>query len=154
MTTGTTRSSSGSAWGRPSAPAALLVFAATASVLVTAALRAWLGGAVALPVLSLPFLAAFQLALGAASFLGAAPLAGAHAVDASPLAGSLPAGLVLFVRSLGGLLCLPRLDAKRTKERRPLSFCCSSCRAWVTGGSACPAAEVRASRPRASFSPR
>jgi urea transporter/murein DD-endopeptidase MepM/ murein hydrolase activator NlpD len=87
----------------------LLVLAAAASVLVTAALRAWLGGAVALPVLSLPFLIAFQLALGAASFAGAAP--GAPGVDPSPFAASLPAGLVLFVRSLGGLFFLPRLDA-------------------------------------------
>lgn len=90
------------------AAAALLISAAAASVLVTAALRAWLGGA-SLPALSLPFIAAFQLALGAASFAGAAP--GPHGIDPSPLAAALPAGLVLFVRSLGGLFFLPRLDA-------------------------------------------
>jgi len=92
------------------APAAALIFAgAAASVLVTAALRAWLGGATNLPVLSLPFLAAFQLVLGASVFVGAEHLP--HPLDPSLLAPLLPPGLVLFLRSLGGLLFLPRLDA-------------------------------------------
>ena len=90
------------------ATAALLVAGAAASVIATAALRTWLG-TVSLPVLTLPFLAVFQLVLGAAASAGAEPLS--HAWDPSPLADALPAGLVLFVRSLGGLFFLPRLDA-------------------------------------------
>ncbi len=88
--------------------AALILFAAAASVVVTAAMRAWLGPA-ALPVLSLPFLAVFHLALGAASAAGAAPLA--HTPDPSPLAPFVPGAVALFARSLGGLFFLPRLDA-------------------------------------------
>ncbi len=99
----------GQTFGAGPAAAVLLIFAAASSVLVTAALRSWLGGAVVLPVLSLPFRVAFQLALGAASFAGAAT--GAPGIDPSPLAASLPAALVLFLRSLGGLFFLPRLDA-------------------------------------------
>ncbi len=60
-------------------------------------------------MLSLPFLLAFQLVLGASAFVGAARLP--HAADPSVLAPLLPQGLVLFVRSLGGLFFLPRVDA-------------------------------------------
>jgi urea transporter len=88
--------------------AALLVAGASASVLLTSALRSYLGAA-GLPVLSLPFLGAFQLVLGAAGAAGVAHLP--HPVDPSGLAAVLPAGLVLFVRSLGGLFFLPRLDS-------------------------------------------
>jgi urea transporter len=95
--------------GNGAAATALLVAASAVSVLVTAALRAWLG-AVSLPVLSLPFLAAFQMATGAGALLGAAPAA--HGVEApAGLAAMLPAGVALFVRSLGGLFFLPRLDS-------------------------------------------
>jgi urea transporter len=90
------------------AAAALLFFAAAVSVLVTAALRAWLGGA-SLPVLSLPFVLTLYLALGVSGFLGAEPRLPAH--DPSALAAILPSGVALFVRSLGGLFFLPRLDA-------------------------------------------
>lgn len=88
--------------------ALLFVFAAATSVLVTAALRARLG-AESLPVMSLPFALTLILTLGAAGVFGAAP--GLSSRDPSLLAVSLPHGLVLFVRSLGGLFYLPRLDA-------------------------------------------
>ena len=88
--------------------AGLIVCAAAASVIVTAALRAWLG-AVSLPVLSLPFVVTLYLVLGVAGFVGAEPRIGGP--DSSPLGASLPAGVALFVRSLGGLFFLPRLEA-------------------------------------------
>jgi urea transporter len=90
------------------ATAMLIVAGAAASVIAAAALKSWLG-AMSLPVLTLPFLAVFQLVIGAAACAGADPLG--HALDPSPLAGALPAGVVLFVRSLGGLFFLPRFDA-------------------------------------------
>jgi murein DD-endopeptidase MepM/ murein hydrolase activator NlpD/urea transporter len=86
----------------------LILFAAAASVIVTAAMRAWLSGA-ALPVLSLPFLAVFHLAIGAAAAGGATPIA--QVSDPSALAALVPGGVALFVRSLGGLFFLPRIDA-------------------------------------------
>jgi len=90
------------------AAALLLLFAAAVSVLVTAALRALLGGA-SLPVLSLPFVLTLHLALGAAGVIGAEPRLPAH--DPSALASILPSGVALFGRSLGGLFFLPRIDA-------------------------------------------
>jgi murein DD-endopeptidase MepM/ murein hydrolase activator NlpD len=86
----------------------LLALSAGASVIFTAALRAWLGAA-SVPVLSLPFACAFQLALGAAVLLGLPALP--HHADAGLLATALPAALALFLRSLGGLFFLPRTDA-------------------------------------------
>lgn len=88
--------------------ALLLVFAAAISVLVTAALRAWLGS-LGLPVMSIPFVIALTLVLGATGVFGAELRTPSH--DTSALAASLPSGLVLFTRSLGGLFYLPRLDA-------------------------------------------
>jgi murein DD-endopeptidase MepM/ murein hydrolase activator NlpD len=88
--------------------ALLLVLTAAISVLVTAALRAWLGAS-GLPVMSIPFVLTLILALGAAGLFGAEPRAVPH--DASALSSALPSGVVLFVRSLGGLFYLPRLDA-------------------------------------------
>jgi murein DD-endopeptidase MepM/ murein hydrolase activator NlpD len=99
----------GQVFGASTPAMVLLVAGAAASVLVTAAARAWLGGTANLPVLSLPFLAAFQLVLGVAAAAGAAP--GSHLGDPSSLAAVLPSGLVLFLRSLGGIFFLPRLDA-------------------------------------------
>ncbi|MFT3767457.1 MAG: urea transporter [Minicystis sp.] len=89
--------------------AGLLIFAAAVSVLITAALRAWLGGAASLPVLSLPFVLTLYLAFGAAGFLGAEARIALY--DSSPIVPWLPPGAALFVRSLGGLFFLPRLDA-------------------------------------------
>lgn len=87
---------------------ALLVAAAAASVLLTAALRASFASA-SLPVLSLPFVLALYLLLGLAAPFGLA----LRLPEADPtlLAASLPPGVVLFLRSLGGLFFLPRLDA-------------------------------------------
>jgi urea transporter len=92
------------------APAlALLLVGAAASVLITAALRGWLGVSANLPVLSLPFLCVFQLVAPAAAFAGAAqaPLVlEPHGID-----GALPDGLELFLKSLGGLFFLPQVGA-------------------------------------------
>ena len=89
----------------------LVCAGAAASVLVTAALRASLG-AQGLPVLSIPFIVAFQLVLGAAVATGVHGVA-SHAPDPSPIAAMLPvpAGIALFLRSLGGLFFVPRVDA-------------------------------------------
>ncbi len=99
----------GQIFGVSAGAAALLCAGAAASVLVTPALRALLGGAANLPVLSLPFLAAFQLVLGVAAAAGARGVP--HVADPSPFAALLPSGLALFLRSLGGLFFLPRFDA-------------------------------------------
>jgi urea transporter len=88
--------------------AALLILAAALSVLATAALRAAFA-ALSLPVLSLPFVITLYLALGAAGPLGAGPRPAPF--DPTPFAGAVPAGLALFLRGLGGLFYLPRLDA-------------------------------------------
>ncbi|MEO7329715.1 MAG: urea transporter, partial [Minicystis sp.] len=88
----------------------LLLLAAVACVLVTAALESSLGTAANLPFLTLPFLAVFHLATSASVFvLGAAQ--STHAADSSALAWALPLPLTLFVRSLGALFFLPRFDA-------------------------------------------
>lgn len=91
-------------------PGLLLVTAlvAAASVVLTAALRSWLGG-VNLPILTLPFIVVLALVLGSAPLLG---LAQAPADDASSVVAlDLPVAVVAFVRSLGALFFLPRLDA-------------------------------------------
>ncbi len=93
--------------------ALLVVLAAVACVLVTAALEASLGATANLPFLTLPFLVVFHLAASASVFvLGAAQ--STHAADPSALAWVLPVPLapfVLFVRSLGALFFLPRFEA-------------------------------------------
>lgn len=91
------------------ASARALVLAATATVVVTAALRAALGAIAGLPSLSLPFLAVFYLVLAAAPLARlpvAAPAAG------PPAFGPLPAGFAGgYFESLGALFFLPRVDA-------------------------------------------
>jgi urea transporter len=90
--------------------ALLVVLAAVACVLVTAALEASLGTTANLPFLTLPFLFVFHLASSSSVFvLGAAQ--NAHPADASALAAALPLPLTLFVRSLGALFFLPRVSA-------------------------------------------
>jgi murein DD-endopeptidase MepM/ murein hydrolase activator NlpD len=86
----------------------LLAGAAAASVLVTAALRAQLGTQ-SLPVLSLPFVLTLILVSGGAAILGVE--ARPHAAEATRLAALLPSGVALFLRSLGGVFFLPRVDA-------------------------------------------
>jgi urea transporter len=90
-------------------PVFATVVAAVASVFVTAALRAFLGASVNLPVLSLPFIVVYHLTLGSAAFAGLTEAA--PAAFASPLAAALPAQVVLFVKSLGALFFLPRFEA-------------------------------------------
>ncbi len=86
---------------------ALTVVVAAASVVVTAGLRSLLGVA-NLPALTLPFVALHALVLGTAHATGA-PVS---LPDLDPLASSpLPAAVAAFVRSLGALFFLPRLDA-------------------------------------------
>lgn len=89
----------------PAVAAALI--GAGASVVVSASLRA-LVGVVAAPVLSLPFVIAFQLVSGASSFAG---LARAPAAAETSFLPWLPAPVALLLKSLGGLLFLPRADA-------------------------------------------
>jgi urea transporter/murein DD-endopeptidase MepM/ murein hydrolase activator NlpD len=94
--------------------AALVILAAVACVLLTAALQGSLGATVNLPFLTLPFLAVFHLVQSSSVFvLGAAqtPLAAEPAALGAALAALLPAPLLLFVRSLGALFFLPRADA-------------------------------------------
>lgn len=83
------------------------VLAAVASVVVTAALRSLLG-AVNLPVLTLPFVGLFALLLGAADGAGATLL---FAEPDTVTVARLPYHVGAFLRSLGALFFLPRLDA-------------------------------------------
>jgi urea transporter/murein DD-endopeptidase MepM/ murein hydrolase activator NlpD len=89
--------------------ALVIILASASSVVITAALRSWAGAGSHLPVLTLPFLAVFYLTLGASAFLGLSHASPAS--DPSALALYLPEPLVIFVRSLGSLFFLPRLDA-------------------------------------------
>ncbi|APR81759.1 secreted peptidase [Minicystis rosea] len=120
----------------------LLVFAAAASVLVTAALKAWLG-AVSLPVLSLPFVMTLYLVLGVAGFAGAEPRI--NVPETSSLGGVIPPGVALFVRSLGGLFFLPRLDSGalvlaalllHSRIAATLAAAAFTVALWVTAGAA------------------
>lgn len=87
---------------------ALLLAGVLGSVLLTAALRSALGGVFNLPALSLPFVAAFHLLWGAAPALGIS-LGGQ--VDAGTFASlPMPATLSLYLRSLGAIFFLPRVD--------------------------------------------
>lgn len=83
------------------------VLAAVASVVVTAALRSLLG-AVNLPVLTLPFVGLFALLLGGADGAGATLL---FAEPDTVTVARLPYHVGAFLRSLGALFFLPRLDA-------------------------------------------
>lgn len=83
----------------------VLALAVVASVLFTAAFRASLGAS-GLPSLSLPFLAVYYLLLSASPLTSLAY--GPYAVDA---AWRIPEALALFLRSLGSVFFLPRVDA-------------------------------------------
>ncbi|MCA9667114.1 MAG: urea transporter [Myxococcales bacterium] len=94
---------------------ALLCVAVLASVFITAAVHSALGAIFNLPALTVPFLVVFPLLLATAKALGvpAAQLAASASSlsTASPLAALLPAPLVLFLRSLGAIFFLPRVEA-------------------------------------------
>lgn len=87
--------------------AGLVVAAAAASVLVTAALHSLLFGVTWLPALTLPFLAVVWLLLGGAPALGL-PLV---PLGADPWHLALPEPVTFYLRSLGALFFLPRIDA-------------------------------------------
>ncbi|MEZ4393776.1 MAG: urea transporter [Polyangiales bacterium] len=86
---------------------ALLTLAAAASVLAASALDLALRVGHGLPVLTLPFLVTFYLAMG--TF----PPGAAHpAAPVDALAGAIPEGVLAgWLRALGAILCAPRLDA-------------------------------------------
>lgn len=86
-------------------PFLVLLFLVPLCVLLTAALRSWLGGS-NLPLLSIPFLTMFYLLLGVLPILGLAYLPASE--DASLL---LPPAIAGILRSIGVLLFLPRWDA-------------------------------------------
>jgi urea transporter len=88
---------------------AVVAVGVAGSVLVTGALRSALGTMVNLPPLSLPFIVVTHLVWGAASTLG---------VDAHPLAEqltlfglTLPQPISLYLRSLGAIFLMPRVDS-------------------------------------------
>lgn len=83
----------------------VLALAVVGSVLFTAAFRAALGAS-GLPSLSLPFLAVYYLLLSASPLTHLAY--GPYAVDHVVL---LPEPVALFLRSLGSIFFLPRVDA-------------------------------------------
>jgi murein DD-endopeptidase MepM/ murein hydrolase activator NlpD len=87
--------------------AAVLLGAVIGSVFVTAAMRSALGAAFNLPALSLPFVAVFYLLGGAAPSLGIGFEAHSHAALFGLL---LPPSLSLYLRSLGAIFFLPRVD--------------------------------------------
>ncbi|MEI8254522.1 MAG: urea transporter, partial [Deltaproteobacteria bacterium] len=82
---------------------------AALAVLVAVSLTASLGAALTLPALTLPFLAAFYLLLSALALGHTAHLA--PATDPGPLALALPVWARAYLRALGALLFLPRVDA-------------------------------------------
>lgn len=90
--------------------AALLCLSVGAVVFLEAAAEATLGAWLALPALSLPFLATTWLALSAAGFLGpGAPWAVPEAAAAAPA--WLPGALDLYLRSLGAVIFAPTAAA-------------------------------------------
>jgi murein DD-endopeptidase MepM/ murein hydrolase activator NlpD/urea transporter len=92
----------------PTAPTVVWLLPALA-VLVTVMLTASLGAALSLPTLTLPFLVGYYLLLGALGVV----LVGDHAptVLSGPLGLGLPSWVRFYLRALGALLFLPRLDA-------------------------------------------
>jgi urea transporter len=86
----------------------LALAGATATVVVGAGLKAWLGRVMQLPILSLPFLIVFFLIAAALLPLGFEPRA--PMADASLLASHLPNGVAALLRSLGAIFFLPRAD--------------------------------------------
>jgi urea transporter len=86
----------------------LVAFAATTAVAMTAAARAWLTRQLALPVLSLPFLAVFWLVTWAAPTLELAPAD--PAFIPVPDAG-LAAFLADYARCLGSIVFVPTVSA-------------------------------------------
>ena len=79
------------------------------AVLVSVVLTASLRAALTLPALTLPFLAAFYLLVSALGLVQAGHEA--QSVAVGPLAQALPEWARLYVRALGALLFLPRVDA-------------------------------------------
>ena len=84
---------------------AVLLVLAPLCVLLTAALRSWLGSA-NLPLLSIPFLIMFYLLLG---LLPVTNLS--YTVPASDTMTMLPEGVATLLRSVGAIFFLPRWDA-------------------------------------------
>jgi urea transporter len=93
---------------------AVVGLASTVTVVLTAATRAWLTRRIALPVLSLPFLAVFWLVIGAAPVLELAPAwlaAEPLATTAAPPTWSMVALLADYARCLGSILFMPTVAA-------------------------------------------
>ena len=87
----------------------LVVVAAAITVVVTAAIKSWLGRTSQLPVLSVPFLIVFALICSIAPYLGLERqlLAVAH----SALATLLPHVVSTFLRDLGAIFFIPSVEA-------------------------------------------
>lgn len=79
------------------------------TVLLISAIYPLLAGRTGLPMLTLPFLVAFYLFLGAAHVVSVDRV---HPIVAQPFAGWIPwQPLALYLRSLGAIFFLPRIDA-------------------------------------------
>jgi len=89
-------------------PWLMLLLAVSASVLVTAAIHSALGAAFNLPALTLPFLFVYTLLIAAGPGLGLVPASAPVDPWAAHLA--LPDAMALFLRSLGAIFFLPRVD--------------------------------------------
>lgn len=83
----------------------VLLVLAPLCVVVTAALRSWLGSS-NLPLLSIPFLLMFYLLLGLAPVVGLA-----HVPPVPDSMTMLPDGVANLLRSIGAIFFLPRCDA-------------------------------------------
>jgi urea transporter len=89
-------------------PLRIVVFAALAAMIVTAAAEATLGGVFALPVLTVPFVAVHYLVLAAAP-LARLPVATSSYVPPDWVT-FVPAPAAELLRSLGALFFLPRVE--------------------------------------------
>lgn len=88
---------------------AVVVLGSAVAVVLTAAARAWLTRRIALPVLSLPFLAVFWLVIWAAPALGLFPV---HpAPESSSATSAMVSFLADYARSLGSILFTPTVAA-------------------------------------------
>jgi len=88
---------------------ALVVVSAAITVVVTAALKSWLGRTVQLPVLSLPFLIVFGLLCSLAPQLQLERQS--LAMDAGVVADFLPTFASTFLHDLGAIFFLPSVEA-------------------------------------------